>query len=258
MAEPNSHLTTVHTADVAEGETTTLAQSVATQHRGGVLRPTRSLTALLGVAALGFGLAACGDTEDKEVIGAGTASASAEEESASPSAEAEPEDSNEYEPATPEHPARNVPKPVLPEVAKEETLEGAREFMNYWAETYNYLIQTGDGSYINEATHPESEYFEDYQLYEDAYKQGEWIAGRHWTMTVPEIEEDLFTEIDGQYNLLVQMERTKGEVYSSEGYVEEIPEEKFNSPHMLYISYENGGWLMKAIGPVPGANDGEG
>ena len=49
-----------------------------------------------------------------------------------------------YKPADASGPAQNVPVPVLPEVAKTETKEGAEAFTKYWFEVSATRIETGD------------------------------------------------------------------------------------------------------------------
>lgn len=255
MTEPNSHLTTVHTADAAEGEATTLAQSVATQHRGGILRPTRSLTALLGVAALGFGLAACGDTEDKEVVGAGSPTSSTSQTESSKSAS---EDTGEYQPATSEHPARNVPVPVMPEAAKEESFEVAKAFMRYWTDCMNYLVQTGDSSHIRNITNSDNEaHLGDYEIYSQTYRDKKWIEGRNWNISFLYTDPEDFTKFEGEYSTLIKINNTEGSVYSSGEKVEIIPELNFNNqPLVLHLSYNDGQWEFDSISAVENANYG--
>ncbi|WP_394159960.1 DUF6318 family protein [Galactobacter valiniphilus] len=53
-------------------------------------------------------------------------------------------DPNAYQPATSTSPAKNVPKPVLPEAAKKKDLEGQKAFIQYWISTYNYMRESGD------------------------------------------------------------------------------------------------------------------
>ncbi|WP_147391674.1 DUF6318 family protein [Galactobacter valiniphilus] len=53
-------------------------------------------------------------------------------------------DPNAYQPATSTSPAKNVPKPVMPEAAKKKDLEGQKAFIQYWISTYNYMRESGD------------------------------------------------------------------------------------------------------------------
>lgn len=112
-----------------------------------------------------------------------------------------PED---YEPATLEHPARNVPKPVMPAEARDETEAGAQAFLNYRADAQWYSIQTGDTSLIREVTSTDCEKCtEQYDAYEAMYAKGNWAAGG---FEVPTIVPGSFSQRpDGGYNLPVDV-----------------------------------------------------
>ena len=55
-----------------------------------------------------------------------------------------------YNPATAEGPAENVPLPVMPELAKQESKEGLEAFAEYWYMLANYGYETGDLGPIRE------------------------------------------------------------------------------------------------------------
>ncbi|MDO5671267.1 MAG: DUF6318 family protein [Actinomycetaceae bacterium] len=44
--------------------------------------------------------------------------------------------------------------PVLPQAATQNTLEGAKALAEYWVETYNYLLDTGESTPMTEICHP--------------------------------------------------------------------------------------------------------
>ncbi|MGO2051996.1 MAG: DUF6318 family protein [Glutamicibacter sp.] len=48
----------------------------------------------------------------------------------------------EYEPATAKGPAKNVPKPQMPELAKKQNEEGAIAFVKYYFDLVNYSLET--------------------------------------------------------------------------------------------------------------------
>lgn len=116
-----------------------------------------------GVAAraLGFGVAvllgvsACSGPPETPAqtsipLGSPTPLASSPSSSPSGSPTDSPSPNNAYVPATSTSPAKNVPKPVLPALAKKKTFEGQKAFIKYWMETYNYAFDTGDGTLITQ------------------------------------------------------------------------------------------------------------
>jgi hypothetical protein len=55
-------------------------------------------------------------------------------------------------PASSKGPARNLPRPVLPESAKQNTKEGFEAFTQYWFDTIRYARETGDVTPLKEAS----------------------------------------------------------------------------------------------------------
>ncbi|WP_416430255.1 DUF6318 family protein [Paenarthrobacter nicotinovorans] len=49
-----------------------------------------------------------------------------------------------YKPADAKGKAENVPVPVMPELAKENSKAGLEAFIGYWYATYSYATETGD------------------------------------------------------------------------------------------------------------------
>lgn len=90
-----------------------------------------------------------------------------------------------FEPATLEHPSRNVPKPRMPGEAKQETEAGAQAFLNYHADATWYAFQTGDTSLVREITSASCERcFSDYDRIDEIYDKGYWLAGTTETVTI--------------------------------------------------------------------------
>ena len=63
-----------------------------------------------------------------------------------------------YEPATKEHPAKNVPKPVVPEHMYEDSVAGMHATIAYYAACLTYLNITGDPSPIRALKWPNDSY----------------------------------------------------------------------------------------------------
>ena len=80
-------------------------------------------------------------------------------ESASPSVEQSPSPTPspsptkpKYQPATAKGPAKNVPKPEMPKLAKEHNEEGAIAFVKYYFDLMNYSLETYTTEDIEEIT----------------------------------------------------------------------------------------------------------
>ena len=112
-------------------------------------------TRIAASLALVLALSACSTppTPSPEPTASGTGSTSGTPTSApppttsaAPIASTPPAPDTAYQPATPTSPAKNVPKPVMPALAKEKSEAGQKAFIKYWLETYNYMRESGDAS----------------------------------------------------------------------------------------------------------------
>lgn len=127
-------------------------------------------------------LASCSEAENADSSGTETttsvASSAAPSPSPSPTPSAEAT-SDEYVPASADGPAQNVPKPVKPALADEESYEGAQAFLDYLADARAYAWQTGDTSLLRGIVENETcpECFEEYKDIEDHYLKGGWATG---------------------------------------------------------------------------------
>lgn len=59
---------------------------------------------------------------------------------------------DEYQPATKQHPAKNVPVPRMPEAASRVTPKGAEAFVDYYFDLINYTIETNTPEPIMKST----------------------------------------------------------------------------------------------------------
>lgn len=112
----------------------------------------------------------------------------------SPQADGGPsgEDGGEYVPASADGPAKNVPKPEMPEEMKEETPEGAKAAVQYWWETLYYLQRTGDAEPMLAVSSKDCNYCARYsEFMSDLYKNGHWHSG-----SSPEVESTLIATLD--------------------------------------------------------------
>lgn len=66
---------------------------------------------------------------------------------------ATPQESQEFIPASAQGPAENAPEPVLPELAREQTPEGAAATVEFFWEALDYGRVTGDTSHMENVSH---------------------------------------------------------------------------------------------------------
>lgn len=123
--------------------------------------------------------------------------------------------SGPYVPASAEGPAQNVPKPVMPEVMKEETQEGAEAAVKYFWETVYYAEQTGDTAPIDSLS---SEYCEFCELsasnLSSIYRNGGWYTG-----TKAKVSSSILRPSSTGYTATILVDTPKGTGFDKEGQV---------------------------------------
>lgn len=154
-------LTACGGGDPEPTETTTTAPALSTQAAD---TPTPTATATAGASPS----TPDGGTAPSSGSGSGPASATA---------------SGPYVPASAEGPAQNVPKPVMPEVMKEETQEGAEAAVKYFWETVYYMQQTGDAGLEQEISGPTCKFCEHHKnSIMKLYGDGGWMVSETATI----------------------------------------------------------------------------
>ncbi|AFR30793.1 DUF6318 family protein [Arthrobacter sp. Rue61a] len=108
-----------------------------------------------------------------------------------PAASATPSASPVYKPADATGKAQNVPVPVMPELAKENSEAGLEAFIGYYYAVGNYANETGDISVLGTLSTPECKacaYFQ--KASTDSYNNGRWMVGGHMDVPAMEVEWD--------------------------------------------------------------------
>ncbi|WP_254779958.1 DUF6318 family protein [Arthrobacter sp. cf158] len=108
----------------------------------------------------------------------GSTTASPTSSGSVPAASPGPTASLVYKPADAKGKAQNVPVPVMPELAKENSKAGLEAFVGYWYAVGNYADETGDVSGLSTLSTLECKactQFRNAAL--DSSKNGRWIVG---------------------------------------------------------------------------------
>ena len=202
---------------------------------------------LAAVLVLG-GCSGSGDPE-AEAAGNGTSSASpsgstSPSETATPSAT--PSDTPTstvaaYKPATAEGPAENVPLPVMPELAKENSKEGLEAFAEYWYVLANYGYETGDLDPIREISGDEcvscNSYF---RVVEGGYRDGDWMTGAKITMQ--DVDSNFVKTEDGYYQATTMFLQEDLHFHEIEGFIGSQPGSNTPVVQLIEASYTPNGW----------------
>lgn len=173
----------------------------------------------------------------------------AETTSPSPTSTPTPTPSAVYKPADASGPAQNVPVPVLPEVAKTETKEGAEAFTKYWFEQLNYAYQTGDVSAIQAMTSPDCKYCNNIiNSLTTNYQDERWLAGGK--MTVPAATTTFEKSSDGNYQVVLQVLQDTITYYQAGGSEFRQATEPSNTGNVLLVAFTNSNWRVNGLHPL--------
>ena len=147
-----------------------------------------------------------------------------------------------YKPATAEGPAENVSLPVMPELAKQQSKEGIREFARYWYAVMNYSFETGDVGQLKQISDPSCILCKRaYEMLDVGYENQDWIVGGRFT--VHGTQSNYVLTSKSQYQVLVHLEQDPLEYRGPEATVYETDEGlSSDSVHMIEATYSNGRW----------------
>ncbi|MEX5297244.1 DUF6318 family protein [Kocuria sp. CPCC 205292] len=207
-------------------------------------------TAIGGAALAALLLAGCGTDDDGAAASPSSAAPSASTTAAAPGPAATPD---AYVPASLDGPAQNVPKPVMPDLAREESREGAQAFLDYWSDAKWYAYQTGDTSYARAIISARCEVcMGELDEIENLYGSNAWaINGRE---TIEVLENQFLRAADGIYKPAVTAEYDGIHlVDAGEVIHEEPPKSDAVETFLVFLDFAEGEWIYITAAPLPGS-----
>lgn len=108
----------------------------------------RSALGVIGAGSAAAALAACSTSNSN---GGGSDSSKRDDYSGEVKFEKFDTSAGNYEPATREHPAKNVPKPIKPDNLNEKSVESFYQNIAFIVASLQYLYMTADGSALKES-----------------------------------------------------------------------------------------------------------
>lgn len=178
----------------------------------------------------------------------GTASLAATESvSSSPTATPTPTPSAVYKPADASGPAQNVPVPVLPEVAKTETKEGAEAFAKYWFSVLSYAYETGETESLSVLSGSNCKFCQGLvDNIESAWADGKWISGGQ--IEVPAATAKVLSS-EPTYVTLQVLQRELL-IHNSDGSLYQEPTAATNAGSQATASFGASGWIFSDLGLI--------
>ncbi|WP_026548368.1 DUF6318 family protein [Paenarthrobacter nicotinovorans] len=211
--------------------------------------------ALPRTAALAVGLAllltGCqgGTPPGAQTSESGSTTASPTSSSAVPAASATssaPSPSAVYKPADAKGKAQNVPVPVMPELAKENSKAGLEAFIGYWYAQQNYAMETGDQTSWSQLSAAECQTCKRIEKgISDSHINGRWSVGG--SISIPVIES---TWANGTANqqAMVQVIQEQIDYYNADGTLGRASEAATNSAFGLLATHGSNGWTVTDLG----------
>ena len=168
-------------------------------------------------------------------------------ESTTPSATPTPTPTAAHVPASASGPAKNVPVPVLPEVAKTETKEGLEAFAAYWYATLSYAYETGDIELLEEISAPSCVFCKGLRDgVTTAWAESRWISGGQ--ITTPSVTAQVSPGLPGQAT--VQVLQQTIEIRKSDGSLYQAATKATNAGSQLTATFGTSGWLLTDLGLI--------
>jgi len=149
-----------------------------------------------------------------------------------------------YKPADASGPAQNVPVPVLPEVAKTETKEGAEAFTKHWFSVLSYAYETGDTEPLSSLSGSECIFCKGLvDNIEVAWSDGKWISGGR--IETPAVTAE--TETGQPAHVTLQVIQKELVIHNPDGspYQEATP--ATNSGSQAVTTFTGAGWTVTKL-----------
>ncbi len=201
----------------------------------------RSALGVIGAGSAAAALAACSTSNSNG--GGGSDSSKRDDYSGEVKFEKFDTSAGNYEPATREHPAKNVPKPIKPDNLNDKSVEGFYQNIAFIIASFQYFYMTEDGSALKESNLKGKEYVS--KLEEQVKSSGApdklWSEGSTIKASLdtpqPKIEGDTYTW-EGKVSI------NMGSFMVENGQVTDIPEKsrRQGGSQTFKGTYKDGKW----------------
>ncbi|WP_147050513.1 DUF6318 family protein [Kocuria flava] len=143
----------------------------------------------------------------------------------------------------------------MPALAKEESLEGAQAFLDYWSDAMWFANQTGNTKFVREVVSTSCERcYEQFDVIDEVYARDAWFIGGRERVEIQ--DESLVRAVDGVYKP-VSLANSEGIKLVENGRItyEAEPRKGLNDPFPIYLDYRNGKWLYITAANMPGVGE---
>jgi hypothetical protein len=202
---------------------------------------TFTAAALLLAGCQGGSTASATPSATSSTTASPTASGSASSVPPSPTA------SPVYKPADAKGKAQNVPVPVMPELAKENSKAGLEAFIGYWYAQLSYVGETGDmSSWIPMIAQECQLCLSLQESGEDGYTNGRWLSGGRISVRTIEVR---WTP-DALQAAKVQVIQEPIDYFNADGSLGRPRSEASNDAFAFFAKYVDGAWIVVDLGII--------
>lgn len=178
-------------------------------------------------------------------------SSSAAPTTAEPSASASVSATPKPSPASSAGPAMNIPVPVKPSLADENSAEGLEAFTKYWFELFSYGYQTNDWAPFEAVTDPGCRTCSKYvDIVKSIYSKGQYIRGGQFELD--EFSTEFVLNTQGSIQAFASNGQSDITFYGSDGTLirtDPAPEAVVDS---VFATFTEGSWLLLDYGKPEG------
>jgi hypothetical protein len=153
-----------------------------------------------------------------------------------------------YKPADATGKAQNVPVPVMPELAKENSEAGLEAFIGYWFQVLSYAYETGDVSRASELSRSSCLLCTDLlSNVATNYTEGRWLVGGRYRTPVIEVlwESSALTQ-----TARVQVLQDQILYKNADGSNGREPTPAINDAAAFFGEFANGAWSATDLGVI--------
>jgi hypothetical protein len=171
--------------------------------------------------------------------------------SASASASASAPASSEPSPASSAGPAANLPVPVKPALADENSAEGLEAFTKYWFELFSYGYETNDWVPFEAVTDPGCGTCTNVvAAVKRVYESGGWVVGAKSDITG--YSTDFRANTQGSVSSFVEVVQGRTATFAGPGELRGDDPKKPPSTNVTFTLFDQDKWLMLDFGPPEG------
>ncbi len=164
-----------------------------------------------------------------------------------PIASAASSSSGAYRPADAKGKAQNVPVPVMPELAKENSKAGLEAFIGYYYAVANYASETGDITELEALSDPACGVCTSLNRAPlDSYRDGRWMVGGR--VRIPTIEMQ-WDPTETSHLAKVQLLQDEISYYNADGTMGRPADKATNDAFVFVASYQSA-WKLVDTGVI--------